>query len=56
MNKFYVEILKPVIENEIIPTIGDLVETEVEQYQIKAKISMNELLDMLDRIHEKVLM
>ncbi|CDW76862.1 UNKNOWN [Stylonychia lemnae] len=55
VSKFFEEILKPLFINIFIPTIGEIVNSEIDSIDIRAKISSDQFMDILDTIHNKAL-
>lgn len=55
MHKFYDHIIKPFCQDILINTIGEIVDSHIEDIKVKDKISMPRLCKVLDKIHNGVL-
>ena len=56
MSIFYLEVLKPVIEKQILPLISEIVESIVSTWELRKPCNLDDVEDLLETIHEKVSM
>ena len=56
MSIFYLEVLKPVIEKQILPLISDIVESIVSAWELRKTCNLDDVEELLETIHEKVSM
>lgn len=56
MSIFYLEILKPTIERQILPVISDTVQALVSHMDLRKACTLDEVEELLELIHERVCM
>lgn len=56
MSIFYLEVLRPTIEKELLPAISSVVESIVSPIELRQQCTVQDISDFLGMIHEKVMM